>query len=106
MRVCEFVIQWALLSALEDRAITLAEYREFWREPVRTAARYLAEFRECFGEGFEGYSDPQPLADYLREHAPGFDQERMERMRVLRKQGRLAASDLDASLVFRAEVAL
>jgi hypothetical protein len=103
MRVWEFIVQWALLMGLEDRPITLAEYREFWGEPLRTAARHQAEFRELFGEGREGYSDPGPIAAELVER---MGRERFEAWRELRATRHLRPAELPVSELLGATVSL
>lgn len=59
LRVATFVSCWAITSRSLGRAITLDDYREWWRESERTAYRYQAEFRELFPE----LDTPQPIAD-------------------------------------------
>lgn len=106
LRVCQFIIEWALLSAIEDRPITLPEYRRFFGEPERTAYRHLGEFRELFGEEFNGYSDPQPIADHLKANAPAFHPSRMKALRELGGNRKAGVRDLDVTSLLNVPVAL
>jgi hypothetical protein len=92
-RVWQFIIQWTLLSQLEDRPISLMEYADFWDEPDRTAYRHLKEFRELFGEGTEGFRDPQPIADNLKATEPVFDRDRLQALRAGRGERKRTLRD-------------
>jgi hypothetical protein len=92
-RVWQFIIQWTLLSQLEDRPISLMEYADFWDEPDRTAYRHLKEFRELFGEGAEGFRDPQPIADNLKATEPVFDRDRLQALRAGRGERKRTLRD-------------
>jgi hypothetical protein len=108
LRVCQFIVQWMLLSQLEGRPITVPEYRRFYDEPERTAYRHLAEFRELFGEKFNGYSDPQPLVDILTPQMPPAQSERIAALRELRDrdQRKVRARDLDVAALLSMPVAM
>lgn len=58
-RVCAFIAQWTMASQALGKAITLDEYRDWWKESERTAYRHRREFRAVFPH----LEDPQPFAD-------------------------------------------
>jgi hypothetical protein len=97
MRVCQFVLEWLVQSLIEERAITMPEYRRFWDEPERSAFRHLAEFRELFGEGKNNYSDPQPLVDIIAPQVPRAQLEAFGKLRELKeaKDRKARMRDLD-----------
>lgn len=97
MRVCQFVLEWLVLSQIEGRAITMPEYRRFYKEPERSAYRHLAEFRELFGAGQDDYNDPQPLADFIVAQMPADRLEWFAKLHQLLQKDERKASlrDLD-----------
>lgn len=97
MRVCQFVLEWMVLSQIEGRPITMPDYRRFWDEPERSAYRHLAEFRELFGKGKNDYSDPQPLVDIVVAQMPKERLEVFDKLRELRdaKDRKARMRDLD-----------
>jgi hypothetical protein len=60
-RVGAFIASWALASHAQGGPIGLDEYADYWAEPMSTAYRHQARFREMF----PGQSTPQLLADEL-----------------------------------------
>jgi hypothetical protein len=58
-RVVAFICQWTMASQALGHAITLEEYRAWWKESERTAYRYQREFRDVFPH----LATPQPFAD-------------------------------------------
>lgn len=96
MRVCQFVLEWLVLSQVEDRPITMPEYRRSYEEPERSAYRHLAEFRELFGKGWNDFNDPQPLADFIVDQLPADRLEWFAKLRELHDKERKARlCDLD-----------
>ena len=83
MRVCQFVLEWLVVSQIEERAITMPEYRRFYDEPERSAYRHLAEFRELFGKGWNEFNDPQPLVDFIAAQLPADRLEWFAKLREL-----------------------
>ena len=102
MRVCQFVLEWLVVSQIEERAITMPEYRRFYDEPERSAYRHLAEFRELFGEGLNDFNDPQPLVDLIVAQMPADRLEWFAKLRELRddkeRKARLRDIDITAFL--------
>lgn len=60
-RVTKFVTEWTLVVQAVGHPITLAEFAEWWSEPMSTAYRRQAQFREVFPE----LETPQPIADLV-----------------------------------------
>jgi hypothetical protein len=106
MRVWQFIVQWTVLSQLEDRPVALMEYADFWDEPDRTAYRHLKEFRELFGDGAEGFRDPQPIADRLKETVPAFHPSKVEGLRAARAERKRTLKDRAISDLIDVHVAL
>lgn len=102
MRVCQFVLEWLVVSQIEDRAITMPEYRRFYEEPERSAYRHLAEFRELFGKGWNDFNDPQPLVEFMAAQLPADRLEWFGKLRELRddkeRKARLRNLDIMAFL--------
>lgn len=58
-KAASFIAAWTIASQAMGRPITIAEYSEWWKEPLSTAYRHRALFREVFPD----LQTPQPIAD-------------------------------------------
>ncbi len=48
MRVCSFIIEWAICAGALGREPTVVEFIAWWKCPTRTGWHRLAEFRATF----------------------------------------------------------
>lgn len=64
-RVAAFIVAWGVARNRLDGELTVQRYAEFWKQPVRTAFREQAEFREVFG----GLETPDALIDHMEREA-------------------------------------